>query len=107
MSTITRPDQAIETSSSHGSLLERLKAMQSVWILGVLVVIVAVFGIMRPTIFLSAGNLTNIMQNVSIWAVLAVGHDLRHHHLGHRPVGRLGAGRLVGRRRQDDGGHGR
>ena len=47
--------------------------MQSVWILGVLIVIVAVFGIMRPTIFLSAGNLTNIMQNVSIWAVLAVG----------------------------------
>jgi ribose transport system permease protein len=73
MSTITKPAQAIETSSSHGSLLERLKAMQSVWILGVLIVIVAVFGILRPTIFLSAGNLTNIMQNVSIWAVLAVG----------------------------------
>jgi ribose transport system permease protein len=73
MSTITKPAQAIETSSNHGSLLERLKAMQSVWILGVLIVIVAVFGIMRPTIFLSAGNLTNIMQNVSIWAVLAVG----------------------------------
>ena len=73
MSTITKPAQAIETSSNHGSLLERLKAMQSVWILGVLIVIVAAFGIMRPTIFLSAGNLTNIMQNVSIWAVLAVG----------------------------------
>ena len=49
MSTITKPAQAIETSSNHGSLLERLKAMQSVWILGVLIVIVAVFGIMRPT----------------------------------------------------------
>jgi ribose transport system permease protein len=73
MSTITKPAQAIETSSNHGSPLERLKAMQSVWILGVLIVIVAAFGIMRPTIFLSAGNLTNIMQNVSIWAVLAVG----------------------------------
>jgi ribose transport system permease protein len=73
MSTITRPDQAIETSASQGNILERLKAVQSVWILGVLVVIVAAFGIMRPTIFLSAGNLTNIMQNVSIWAVLAVG----------------------------------
>ena len=73
MSTITKPAQAIETSANHGSLVERLKAMQSVWILGVLIVIVAVFGIMRPTIFLSAGNLTNIMQNVSIWAVLAVG----------------------------------
>jgi len=73
MSTITKPPEVIETSSRHGSLLERLKAMQSVWILGVLVVIVAAFGIMSPTTFLSAGNLTNITQNVSIWAVLAVG----------------------------------
>lgn len=73
MSTITKPADAIETSSRHGGVLERLKAMQSVWILGVLVVIVAAFGIMSPTTFLSAGNLTNITQNVSIWAVLAVG----------------------------------
>ncbi len=73
MSTITKPAEAIETSSSHGGALERLKAMQSVWILGVLVVIIAAFGIMSPTTFLSAGNLTNIAQNVSIWAVLAVG----------------------------------
>jgi len=73
MSTITKPAEAIETSSRHGGALERLKAMQSVWILGVLVVIVAAFGIMSPTTFLSAGNLTNIAQNVSIWAVLAVG----------------------------------
>lgn len=73
MSTITKPAQAIETSASHGSLVERLKAMQSVWILGVLIVIVAAFGVMSPSTFLSAGNLTNITQNVSIWAVLAVG----------------------------------
>lgn len=73
MSTITKPAETIETSSRQGGALERLKAMQSVWILGVLVVIVAAFGIMSPTTFLSAGNLTNITQNVSIWAVLAVG----------------------------------
>ncbi len=73
MSTTTKPTQEIETSLSQGGLLDRLKAMQSVWILGVLVVIVAAFGLMSPTTFLSAGNLTNITQNVSIWAVLAVG----------------------------------
>jgi len=39
----------------------------------VLVVIVAVFGALSPTTFLTAGNITNIAQNVSIWAVLAVG----------------------------------
>lgn len=63
----------IETSADHGSLSERVKSMQSVWILGVLVVIVAVFGVMSPSTFLTTGNLTNIAQNVSIWAVLAVG----------------------------------
>jgi ribose transport system permease protein len=73
MTTITKPAQTIEISARHGSLVDRLKAMQSVWILGVLVVIVAAFGVMSPTTFLSAGNITNIMQNVSIWAVLAVG----------------------------------
>ena len=72
-STTTTTPQTIETSARHGSILERLKAMQSVWILGVLVIILAVFGVLSPTTFLSAGNLTNITQNVSIWAVLAVG----------------------------------
>lgn len=63
----------IETTARHESLGERVKAMQSVWILGVLVVITAVFGVLSPTTFLTPGNLTNIAQNVSIWAVLAVG----------------------------------
>lgn len=71
-STPTTP-ATIETSAAHGSLTERVKAMQSVWILGVLLVIVAVFGAMSPSTFLTTGNLTNIAQNVSIWAVLAVG----------------------------------
>ncbi|PKW27267.1 ABC transporter permease [Phycicoccus duodecadis] len=72
----TRTESAapvIETTAHHDSPLERVKAMQSVWILGVLVVIVAVFGVLSPSTFLTAGNITNIAQNVSIWAVLAVG----------------------------------
>ncbi len=76
MSTSTdtgKPTSTIETKATHDSLLERVKAMQSVWILGVLIVIVAVFGALSPNTFLTTGNITNIAQNVSIWAVLAVG----------------------------------
>jgi ribose transport system permease protein len=74
MSTTTKPQGAtIETRASHGSLSERIRSMQSVWILGVLLVIIAVFGILSPSNFLTPGNITNITQNVSIWAVLAVG----------------------------------
>lgn len=73
MTTTQTPPATIETTARHDSLLERVKSMQSVWILGVLVVIVAVFGVLSPTTFLTAGNLTNIAQNVSIWAVIAVG----------------------------------
>ncbi|GGL29281.1 ABC transporter permease [Phycicoccus endophyticus] len=76
MSTTTtsdRPASGIETKATHDSLADRVRAMQSVWILGVLVVIVAIFGVMQPSTFLTTGNLTNIAQNVSIWAVLAVG----------------------------------
>ncbi len=67
------PTSTIETSATHDTLRERITSMQSVWILGVLVVIVAVFGALAPDTFLKPGNLTNIAQNVSIWAVLAVG----------------------------------
>ncbi|HSF98433.1 MAG TPA: ABC transporter permease [Ornithinibacter sp.] len=73
MTTTQTPPATIETTARHDSLVERVKSMQSVWILGVLVVIVAVFGVLSPTQFLTAGNLTNITQNVSIWAVIAVG----------------------------------
>ncbi len=73
MTTTSTPPQTIETTARHDGILERIKSMQSVWILGVLVVIVAVFGALSPTTFLTAGNMTNIAQNVSIWAVLAVG----------------------------------
>ncbi len=71
--TPSRASATIETAAKHENLGERVKAMQSVWILGVLVVIVAVFGVLSPSTFLTAGNATNIAQNISIWAVLAVG----------------------------------
>jgi ribose transport system permease protein len=73
MTTTTTTPSTIETTARHDSLAERVKTMQSVWILGVLIVIIAVFGVLSPTQFLTAGNITNITQNVSIWAVIAVG----------------------------------
>jgi ribose transport system permease protein len=74
MSTATTPPPStIETKATHENLAERVKSMQSVWILGVLLVIIAVFGALSPSNFLTTGNLTNVAQNVSIWAVIAVG----------------------------------
>jgi len=46
---------------------------QSVWILGVLVVIVAFFSVAAGGKFLSASNFSLISQNVAVWAVLGVG----------------------------------
>lgn len=63
----------VDIGTSHLSLRERVLGMQSIWILAVLVVIVAAFGALAPTRFLTGDNLANISQNVSIWAVLAVG----------------------------------
>lgn len=54
-------------------LLTRLSQMQSFWILLVLFVIFAFFSLMSPDNFLTTGNVTNIVQNVSVWAVIAVG----------------------------------
>jgi ribose transport system permease protein len=55
------------------SLLLRLSRLQSVWILGVLVVIVVLFSIAAGQRFLSAGNFSLISQNIAVWAVLGVG----------------------------------
>jgi len=70
--TATAPATTIEPDEDR-TLIDRLRSMQSIWILGVLVVIVAVFGVLQPTLFLAYNNLMNIAQNVSIWAVIAVG----------------------------------
>lgn len=53
--------------------LRRLGRLQSVWILGVLIVIVVMFSIAAGDKFLSAGNFSLISQNIAVWAVLGVG----------------------------------
>jgi ribose transport system permease protein len=75
MSVITpREDVAVaDTHEGHPSLLKRLGNTQSVWILGVLVVIVAFFSVTAGGKFLSASNFSLISQNVAVWAVLGVG----------------------------------
>jgi ribose transport system permease protein len=75
MSVITpREDVAVaDTHEGHPSLLKRLGNTQSVWILGVLVVIVAFFSVAAGGKFLSASNFSLISQNVAVWAVLGVG----------------------------------
>jgi ribose transport system permease protein len=55
------------------SLLRRIANLQSVWILGVLLVIVAFFSLAAGNKFLSASNFSLISQNVAVWAVLGVG----------------------------------
>jgi ribose transport system permease protein len=55
------------------SLVQRLSRLQSVWILGVLVVIVVLFSIAAGQRFLSTGNFSLISQNIAVWAVLGVG----------------------------------
>ncbi|WP_420843122.1 ABC transporter permease [Cryptosporangium phraense] len=54
-------------------MLRRLGQTQSVWILGVLVVIVLFFSIVAGDRFLSANNFSLISQNIAVWAVIAVG----------------------------------
>ena len=54
-------------------LLKRLSSLQSVWILGVLLVIVVFFTITGGSKFLSASNFSLISQNIAVWAVIGVG----------------------------------
>jgi ribose transport system permease protein len=55
------------------SLLKRLVNLQSVWILGVLVVIIAYFSIAGGGKFFSPDNFSRISQNISVLAILGVG----------------------------------
>jgi ribose transport system permease protein len=54
-------------------LLKRLGSLQSVWILGVLLIIVVFFSITGGSKFLSASNFSLISQNIAVWAVIGVG----------------------------------
>jgi ribose transport system permease protein len=51
--------------------VQRLLAQQ--WALGVLVVLIAIFSIMRPEAFLSSTNATSIAVNASSYLIIAVG----------------------------------
>ncbi|MEI2775031.1 MAG: ABC transporter permease [Tetrasphaera sp.] len=66
-------DAAMDIGETHGPLLQRLRGMQSIWILAVLIVITAFFSVMAPSQFMTRDNMINIGQNLAIWAVLAVG----------------------------------
>lgn len=71
----TPPSEAPVVGAGDPSepLLKRLFSLQSVWILGVLVVIIAFFSIAAGGKFLSTSNFSLISQNVAVWAVLGVG----------------------------------
>lgn len=73
--TVISPSTAPVTTEDHQneSVLKRLGNLQSVWILGVLVVIVAFFAIKGGGKFFSAGNFSLISQNISVLAILGVG----------------------------------
>ena len=75
MSVITPPEEeaVVDTDEGQQSLIKRITSLQSVWILGVLVVIVAFFSITAGERFFSARNFSLISQNIAVWAVLGVG----------------------------------
>ena len=75
MSVITPPDDAAVDVADEGqqSLIKRITSLQSVWILGVLLVIVAFFTVTAGGKFFSASNFSLISQNIAVWAVLGVG----------------------------------
>jgi ribose transport system permease protein len=80
MSTLTTPDQTgpgglAPVVDEHTDLpvWKRLTSLQSVWILGVLLVIVAFFSVAAGDKFLSTSNFSLISQNIAVWAVIGVG----------------------------------
>lgn len=74
MSVITPPgERAVADAPDHESFLRRVANLQSVWILGVLIVIVVLFSLAAGGKFLSTSNFSLISQNIAVWAVLGVG----------------------------------
>jgi ribose transport system permease protein len=64
---------AVIDHHTEESLLKRLTSLQSVWILGVLLIIVVFFSVAAGNKFLSTSNFSLISQNIAVWAVLGVG----------------------------------
>src|SRR4030095_6857957 len=75
MSVVTPPDDAVVdvADEDQQSLIKRITSLQSVWILGVLLVIVAFFSLTAGERFFSTSNFSLISQNIAVWAVLGVG----------------------------------
>src|SRR6476660_10188881 len=75
MSVVTPPEEeaVVDTEEGQPSLIKRITSLQSVWILGVLLVIVAFFTVTAGGKFFSASNFSLITQNIAVWAVLGVG----------------------------------
>ena len=78
MSVITPPGQApdqqvVADAPASDSYLKRLGNLQSVWILGVLLLIILAFSVAAGDKFLSTSNFSLISQNIAVWAVLGVG----------------------------------
>ena len=108
----TRPDDpdggagtaAIVDEHTELPVWKRLTNLQSVWILGVLLVIVRVLlHRRRREVPVHQQLLADLAEHRGLGRARRR-HDLRHHHLRHRPVRRLGARLLLRGRRQ---GHGR
>jgi ribose transport system permease protein len=77
VSVIAKEDSsAVVDHHTEESLLKRLTSLQSVWILGVLLVIVAFFSVAAGSKFLSTSNFSLISQNIAVWAVLGIGMTL-------------------------------
>jgi ribose transport system permease protein len=75
MSVINQPagTTAVVDEQTNIPVWRRLTSLQSVWILGVLLVIVVFFSITGGEKFLSTSNFSLISQNISVWAVIGVG----------------------------------
>src|SRR6476660_2101781 len=75
MSVVTPPEEeaVVDTEEGQPSLIKRITSLQSVWILGVLLVIVAFFTVTAGGKFFSASNFSLISQNIPVWPVLGGG----------------------------------
>jgi ribose transport system permease protein len=74
MSTLAASEAPVVGASEESQpLLKRVLGLQSIWILGVLVVIIAFFSVAAGSKFLSTSNFSLISQNVAVWAVIGVG----------------------------------
>jgi ribose transport system permease protein len=69
----TAPAQTAPSEDASTGVLARLSRLQALQIIGVLALIVIVFGAMKPGNFLTVFNIRGIVQSTSILAVLGVG----------------------------------